>query len=129
MPLFGVKTLLALGAAWLLRCNKIAAVITVSLHHLLILFAPVILGFEYEVGSWILSHPHHLPESLGTEILKHPAELLHWSMFFKFGGPLLMGGLVLAVPLSAITYGLSYWLVSRHQAKRAARESMEGAGI
>ena len=31
-PLFGIKTLLSLGAAYLLRCNPIAAVIAVSLH-------------------------------------------------------------------------------------------------
>jgi Uncharacterized protein conserved in bacteria (DUF2062) len=33
-PLFGVKTLLSLGVAYLLRCNPIAAVIAVSLHHI-----------------------------------------------------------------------------------------------
>ena len=60
-PLFGVKTLLALGLAYALRCNPIAAVIAVSLHDVLMPFAPFLLRMEYYIGYWMLSHPHHLP--------------------------------------------------------------------
>jgi len=122
MPLFGVKTLLALGAAWLFRCNKIAAVVVVSLHDLLTPFAPIILRAEYQIGYWALSHPHHLPPKLGAGLVLHPAELLHWTTFFEIESPLLIGGLAIAIPLTAVAYGVSYWLASRRQARDVRSE-------
>src|SRR5205085_11345266 len=41
-PLFGLKTLLSFLGAWLFKGNKIAAVITVTLHDLLLPFVPAI---------------------------------------------------------------------------------------
>ena len=52
-PLFGVKTLLSLGVAYLLRCNPIAAVIAVSLHDVALPIWPVILRMEYDIGFWV----------------------------------------------------------------------------
>ena len=53
-PLFGIKTLLSLGAAYLLRCNPIAAVIAVSLHDVVTPLWPVLLRLEYDIGFWLL---------------------------------------------------------------------------
>jgi uncharacterized protein len=49
-PLFGVKTLLSLGVAYLLRCNPIAAVIAVSLHDVAMPLLPVLLRMEYDIS-------------------------------------------------------------------------------
>ena len=45
-PLFGIKTLLSLGGAYLLRCNPIAAVIAVSLHDIVTPLWPVLLRVD-----------------------------------------------------------------------------------
>ena len=55
-PLFGIKTLLSLGVAYLLRCNPIAAVIAVSLHDVVTPLWPVLLRLEYDIGFWVLSN-------------------------------------------------------------------------
>src|SRR3954466_13694056 len=49
-PLFGLKTLLTLTLAWLLKGNKIAAFITVTLHDLILPFWPAIALWEYGMG-------------------------------------------------------------------------------
>lgn len=113
-PLFGLKTLLCLGLAFLLRCNPIAAVVAVSLHDVVTPFWPVLLRIEYDIGYWLLSHPHHLPPAIhGTHL--HMGELLKWTTFLHVGLPLLVGSLFLAVPAAAIAYGLVFHLLSRRQ--------------
>ena len=41
-PLYPLKTLLSIGAAWAFRCNKIAAAIAVTLHDVVIWAMPAI---------------------------------------------------------------------------------------
>src|SRR6516162_10004525 len=63
-PLFGLKTLCAIAFAWLTRCNIIASVIAVALHDVLLPFMPVVYRWEYDLGFWLLSHPHAWPPPL-----------------------------------------------------------------
>jgi uncharacterized protein (DUF2062 family) len=115
-PLWGVKTLLCLGLAYLLRCNPIAAVIAVSLHDVLTPFAPVFMRWQYDLGYWLLSHPHHMPpklEVLHTHI--HPAEMLKWTTFFHVGLPLLVGSLLFSAPSAAVAYFLSLTVLRRRK--------------
>ncbi len=102
-PLFGIKTLLSLGAAYLLRCNPIAAVIAVSLHDVVTPLWPVLLRLEYDLGFWMLSNPHHFPPKMETHSI-HLAELMKWTTFFDLGLPLLIGSLFLAAPVAALFY-------------------------
>jgi uncharacterized protein (DUF2062 family) len=104
-PLWGIKTLLSLGLAYVLRCNPIAAVIAVSLHDVLTPFAPIFMRWQYDLGYWILSHPHHFPAKL--EMLHHhlnPSDLLKWTTFFHVGLPLLVGSLLFSGPGAVIAY-------------------------
>ena len=78
LPLVGLKTLLALGVTHLLRGNLLAAAIAVSLHDLLLPVAPLWLRWEYDLGYWLLSHPHDLPPHLRLHNL-HPSDWLRWS--------------------------------------------------
>lgn len=113
-PLWGVKTLLSLGLAYVLRCNPIAAVIAVSLHDVLTPFAPVFMRWQYDLGFWLLSHPHHMPPKL--EVLHthlHPAEMLKWTTFLHVGFPLLLGSLLFSAPASAIAYLLTLGVLKR----------------
>lgn len=116
-PLWGVKTLLSLGLAYALRCNPVAAVIAVSLHDVLTPFAPIFMRWQYDLGFWLLSHPHHLPPKL--EMMHHshihPAEMLKWTTFFNVGLPLLVGSLLFAAPGALISYLATLGVLRRRQ--------------
>jgi uncharacterized protein len=115
-PLFGVKTLLSLGVAYLLRCNPIAAVIAVSLHDVVTPLWPVLLRVEYDIGFWLLSHPHHLPPKMEMHHI-HVSEMLKWTTFFKVGLPLLVGSLFLAAPAAALFYFVLLEFLKARQAR------------
>jgi uncharacterized protein (DUF2062 family) len=116
-PLFGVKTLLSLATAWLARCSKIAAVISVSLHDVVTPLWPFLLRLEYDIGFWIFSHPHRLPPKFAPHHIK-VAEMLQWTTFLKVGLPLLVGSIVIAVPAALIAYTISYWIMSRRHLRQ-----------
>ncbi len=111
-PLFGLKTLLSLGTAWVTRCSKIAAVIVVSLHDVVTPLWPVLLRLEYDIGYWVLSSPHHLPPKLTMHHVKL-AEMLQWTTFLHVGLPLLIGGVLIAAPAAAVAYVVTFAIVSR----------------
>src|ERR1700736_2237154 len=56
-PLYPLKTLLSIGAAWICRCNKVAAAICVTLHDVVIWAMPAIYVAQYHLGCWALSRP------------------------------------------------------------------------
>src|SRR5438128_5852513 len=60
-PLVGLKTILSIFFAWLVGCNLLAAAFAVTLHDVLLPFMPVIYRWEYQIGYWLMSQPHHLP--------------------------------------------------------------------
>lgn len=113
-PLFGVKTLLAIGTAWLTRCNVLAAVIAVTLHDLALPFMPVLLRWEYQVGYWLLSDPHQWPPAL-RDIKLRPHELLSWTTFLSVGGPVLLGSLVIGLPVSVGAFVFARSAIIRHR--------------
>ena len=119
IPLWGVKTLLALGVARLLRGSVVAAAIAVTLHDIALPLLPLLLRSEYDVGYWLLSHPHGLPPKLRMSH-QSPAIWFHWSTFFTIGQPLLLGSFVLAAPVSVATYFITLALVKRWRSRRTS---------
>jgi uncharacterized protein (DUF2062 family) len=63
-PLHGLKTLLALLLAPLLRGNRTAAVVRTTLHDITFPLLPAFLRLEYDLGYWILRRPYRWPASL-----------------------------------------------------------------
>lgn len=116
VPLFGLKTLLCLATAWLGRCSKLAAIVVVSLHDILIPIVPVMMRLEYDLGFWLLSHPHHLPAKLHAHHLTLE-DMLNWTTFLDAGLPLLVGAIVSAVPFTVLTYVIVYYVVDRRARK------------
>ena len=119
IPLWGVKTLLAIGVTRLLRGNIVAAAIAVTLHDIVLPVVPLLLRWEYDVGYWLLSHPHALPPRLHLSH-QNPAIWFHWSTFFTIGRPLLLGSFVVAAPVSIVTYYLTLALVKRWRRNRTS---------
>jgi len=105
-PLWGVKTILTLGTAAALRLNPIAAFISLSIHDLFAPFLPITFRLQYDIGFWLMSHPHHLPPKLEMTTF-HPQDLLHWTTYFHAGLPLLIGSMTAAIPLTILTYFVS----------------------
>lgn len=119
-PLFGLKTILTIFFAWLTRSNIIAAVLAVTLHDVLLPVMPVIYRWEYQLGFWLLSHPHHWPPSL----MKAPWEGHHWrswASIFTIGKDTLLGSILCATPVAVISFELVRALVERHQKKKQAQ--------
>jgi uncharacterized protein len=126
-PLFGLKTALTVLFAWLTRSNIIAAVIASAAHDILLPLMPVIFRWEYEVGFWLLSHPHHLPPSL-TKMKWEGISLRGWLVFLLgVGKPLLVGGFVCAAPFGVLAYASTRRMVERHHQKRHAQELQDPA--
>ena len=123
-PLLGLKTLLSILFSWILRCSKVSAAVAVSFHDVLTPIWPVILRWEYDVGFWILSHPHHFPKRLR----EHDAHLkywLHWSTL-ELLWPTLIGSLLFAVPFALITYWTLEKSLERYERRR--RDRLNPAG-
>ena len=104
-PLFGVKTLLSLLLAPLVRGNRIAAVVGTTLHDVTLPLAPALLRLEYDVGFWILQRPHRWPAALQYRHLK-PRDWFSWTTFITVAPPLLVGSLVVAAPVAVLAYYL-----------------------
>lgn len=126
LPLDGVKTLLALILAWVLGRNKIAAVIFVNLHDLILPLAPALLRLEYELGYWLLSHPHHLPPALSGQDFTLQ-ELKQWTFYFDVGLPVLLGAALYGVVAAAATYGITYAIVRRRRLRAQQRKTMDAS--
>ena len=122
LPIFGLKTLGSMGVALLTRCSVIASVIGVSLHDILLPIWPLILRYQFQVGFWILSNPHHLPPKLSKSDFKF-SEMLQWQNFIDIGLPLMLGGIVFAIPASLITYGMILSIVKIRQARHKSQEA------
>jgi uncharacterized protein (DUF2062 family) len=119
-PLFGLKTALTILLAWVTRSNIIAAVLASAAHDVLLPLMPVIYRWEYDVGYWLLSSPHHLPK---------PLRRMHWEgislhgwirFLLGVGKPLLVGGVVCATPFAILSYFLTRRLVTQHRRKKRA---------
>lgn len=117
-PLFGLKTLCAIFFAWLTRSNILAAVISGALHDVILPFMPIIYRWEYSLGYWILSHPHHWPPPL-SHLRFEGGAWRHWTTFFSVGKPLLVGGCIGAAPISVMIFFVTRAILSRHQRKKA----------
>ena len=123
-PLFGLKTLLSILFAWLTRSNILAAVLASALHDVALPLMPVIYGFEYGVGHFLLSDPHQWPH-----LIKNPWESAPgagWLRIFNIGKHLLLGAFVCAAPMATLAYLLTKPLVVRYHKKHPRPADAEG---
>jgi uncharacterized protein (DUF2062 family) len=118
-PLFSLKTLLSIAAAWVSRCNKIAAVIAVTLHDVLFFAMPAIYFAEYKVGCWVLGRPHSIRDPFERFRIAH---FFHSHVFIRVIWPALIGSLFFAIPCAIAAYIVLRLLVRR------ARSGIEEGG-
>jgi uncharacterized protein (DUF2062 family) len=125
-PLFGLKTVGAILLAWLTRSNIIAAVLAGTMHDLALPFMPVVFRWEYDIGFWLLSNPHHWPQRLSRAGMRLH-QWRNWTTFLTVGKPLLLGSVILGAPVALVSFVLTRSLVSRHQRKKAAHAAAAAA--
>lgn len=113
-PLFGLKTLLALAVAWFFRANIVATLIAVTLHDVMLPLMPLLLRMEYQIGYWLLSHPHELPPGLKTANLR-PHEWLNWTTFLTVGKPMLLGSVIISSPVASLAFIFSKEIIIRYR--------------
>jgi uncharacterized protein (DUF2062 family) len=118
MPLFGLKTLLAILVAWLTGSNILAAVISGALHDVILPLMPMIYRWEYDVGYWLLSSPHHWPAPL-LHVRFEAGAWHHWRRWYSVGKPLLMGGILFSAPAAVLGFFITRSIVARHQRKKS----------
>ena len=123
-PLIGLKTVCAIFFAWLTGCNILAAVIAVTLHDVLLPLMFVVYRWEYVLGYWLLSHPHHWPDSLRhAEVFTHH-RWTDWKFFLRYfsgvGKPILLGSIIFGLPSAFLAYFSAKAIVARHQKKKQA---------
>jgi len=109
-PLLSLKTLLSIAVAWVCRCNKIAAVIAVTLHDVLFFAMPAIYFVEYKLGCWVLRRPTPVHDPFDRLRLGH---VFHWRVFNHLIWPALIGSMFLAIPCAIAAYVILRLLVRR----------------
>jgi uncharacterized protein (DUF2062 family) len=108
-PSLGLQMLAAVALAALLGQSKIAAALGVWISNPVTV--PIVYGSTYTVGAWVLGHPLRPPDGF----LKTLTSLqgLTSSIFL----PLWVGGAILALPVAALGYWLSYQAVVAYRLK------------
>jgi uncharacterized protein (DUF2062 family) len=109
-PLYPLKTLLSIAAAWICRCNKVAAAIAVTVHDIAIFAMPAIYFAEYKLGCWILRRPIAARVRIGHFQI---SDYMHLRFFLRVVWPALIGSLFIAVPCAIVTYFVMRMLVGR----------------
>ncbi len=120
IPLFGLKTLLSYFISLGLRANTAVAVIAITLHDVLFFVYPIILRIEYQIGTWLLSHPHHFAPRMKLTHIKFE-NLYHWKTFLHVGIPTLLGSFVFGVVSAVLIYAILYVLLVLRKKRLAAR--------
>jgi uncharacterized protein (TIGR03546 family) len=123
-PLFGLKTLGAMFFAWLTGCNLIAAVLAATLHDIILPLMPVIYRWEYDVGYWLLSQPHHWPQPL-LKASWEGHQWRSWVTISRIGKHLLVGSVVCSAPLGMLAYFVTRSIVVRHRRKHPEKPAGE----
>src|ERR1700719_3497550 len=107
-PLWSMKTLLSIAAAWACRCNKIAAAIAATFHAVILFVMPAVYFAEYKLGCWMLHRPppaHRIRFHFGLH------DYLNGDLFLRVVWPAIIGSLFLAVPSAVIVYFLMRLLI------------------
>lgn len=111
-PTFGVQMPIAFFFAWILRENKLAALIGVWITNPVT--APFIYASEYEIGRLLLGMERvSLPLTFSFDTLRH----MSWEILL----PLMTGSLIFAVLFGPIAYALTIRFIPELKAVRVPR--------
>ena len=110
LPIIGFKTLAAMGIAKLTRCSMVAAAIGVTLHDFFWWMWPLIMRWQFQLGFWVLQHPHHFPAPITRGDFKL-SEIFQWDNLIDIGLPLATGGVIIGIPVALFSYGVVLFIM------------------
>ncbi len=133
-PFFGLHFLIAVGVAWMLRGNVIAALLGTFVGNPLTL--PIIAGVSVELGSWALGATYSMPltqtvgafSDVSVELWENTravftGEVAHWGQVIDFMDrvflPYLVGGVPLGILAGIVAYAISRPTLGAYQKARA----------
>jgi len=115
-PLIGFHIIVAVIVSWFLRANIAAAILGTAFANPLSI--PFIIGFDYEIGHYLLAlfgRSERLPLGDIVNMLQERSVLEIWEPVVK---PTLLGSLVFGGVLAIIAYGLAFCGTARFQRRR-----------
>lgn len=121
-PLLGFHTILATLVAFLFRFNKVAIYLGTYVNNPFLTLVPIIL-LSYAVGAFLLGRPLSIPAE-GIDLLKNPHLLTgaYYRQLFVHSWyivwPFAIGGTILSVICSAVSYPLTLWALRRYRQNR-----------
>ena len=135
-PLFGFHFLLAVGLAWIMGGNVLAALLATFAGNPITF--PIIAGLSVELGSWMLGRPNALPlPEVFNAFSRVSVELwlnfraiftpdpVHWSNMDRFFDrvflPYLIGGIVPGIVAGVASYAVSRPIIAAYQKARIKR--------
>lgn len=110
MPLVGVKAIIAVVIASVLKWNKLAA--GIGVFNINPITAPFFFGLNYLVGKQITGYkkPFEFPAEFSFQVLN---KLFHSGSEFLF--TLAIGGFLLGIPFAFFAYHLSYFAIKKYR--------------
>jgi uncharacterized protein (DUF2062 family) len=128
-PLYGLQTVLAIGVAVALRLNRAATVAGAWLN--LPWFAPMVYAGALRIGTLVVPDPAGIRGAWLAQILSQPGSL-SWrdlpALLDSISVPLFVGTSVLGAVAGAVTYVVSFRLISRRRAERVPSPESPGPG-
>ncbi|HXD32022.1 MAG TPA: DUF2062 domain-containing protein [Pyrinomonadaceae bacterium] len=124
-PLLGLHTILATLIAFLFRFNKVAIYVGTYVNNPFLTLVPIILA-SYAVGAFLLGRPLRIPPE-GIDLLKNPHLLTgaYYRQVFVHSWyivwPFAIGGTVLSVICSVVSYPLTLGALRRYRENRAQK--------
>jgi uncharacterized protein (DUF2062 family) len=125
-PFYGLKAVLTLLTAWLLRLNKISALAGFCVHDIILPFAPVVIFFQYELGCALLGFPSH--EKVTLETLTGGGVFFLWKLALKESAPLALGSFLSSGALALVSYFIVRRAAERYHVFRSAKETSKMGG-
>lgn len=122
-PRCSACTILATLIAFLFRFNKVAIYVGTYVNNPFLTLAPIIL-ISYGLGAFLLGLPIRIPAE-GIDLLKNPHLLTgaYYRQVFVHSWhivkPFALGGTVLSVVCSAVSYPLTLWALRKYRRNRA----------
>lgn len=122
-PFLGLHTILATLIAFVFRFNKVAIYTGTFLNNPPLTLVPIIIA-SYAVGAFLMGRPLKIP-SEGIELLKHPHLLTadYYRQIFVRSWylvePFALGGILLSVVCSLITYPLTLRALRAYRGRKA----------
>jgi uncharacterized protein (DUF2062 family) len=122
-PFLGLHTIMATLIAFAFRFNKIAIYTGTFINNPILTLVPIII-ISYAVGAFVLGRPLTIPDE-GVELLKDPHLFSHdyyRRLFVQSWNnvvwPFAIGGTVLSVVCSLLSYPLTLWALRKHKLRR-----------